>query len=302
MDRTLSRAAMFTLETLYDTQEPNFSSHIESVVKDEEIGRADEIVDELETARYLKVVAAGPCVEITTDGRHYIERVRRERDDPSIRLPELRRLMLRYLYDTERSGLNGNWSAFLNLDTAELLASRFTESEVKEQAEQLTDKELIFNHKTTQSPDPGWFRPALTTAGRECVVEHGGNVANYLRAQKPQVGNIYNVVGQAAFSSQQFSQTMTNGADLSAVTHFAETFAQIVTTLPGLSRIDQDAVRTTAVELSTEIANPQQDASNLKRLTNLLWTIAEKAGTSAATPIILDLGHKAVDAIQHLPT
>lgn len=151
---------------------------------------------------------------LTGAGRRRAQELIGER--PARRVAELRARMLRWL---EPEAYPADWSGFLDSDQIDYDRQPFTASEVEHQAEFLYNNNLITAVKVDQARD-GTVRPAITTAGRDCLI-HGGDVAAYLRggqsthttynsttSQDTHIGSISG--GQQAFHSSHVTQVQHN--------------------------------------------------------------------------------------------
>jgi hypothetical protein len=128
--------------------------------------------------------------------------------------------MLQWLYRQEQAtGMHGmappDWTGFLDSDDARFLGERFGQAEVEQAASYLNGRDLITAFRVDQAV-PGWVRPRLTDDGRDCVLDFGGNIADYLNRHSGGSVNTYigSNSGNVAVGSKHFTQNVTTGGPL----------------------------------------------------------------------------------------
>lgn len=296
MISNIEESSLAALERLYFRQEPNQALHINSVVEpDVTDDEADQIAVHLDNKGLVEIMSFGPRVTITQEGVSFIQAVQTKRQDPAVRIPELRSRMLRYLEGARRRGERADWGSFLEADASLFLGERFSETEVQDEAKSLHDHGLIASALIDEAPD-GWVGPGLTTAGRDCVIDHGGSVTEFKRSRLQPGINIGHVSGgNVSIGGANFSQVSNQGEDVDALLRFARGLTGRLPELCGITGDERERLRTYAEQIDTAAQEPTRDPGKLKQLVGGALTVLKAAATSVARDTLIGLGHEAAN-------
>lgn len=125
----------------------------------------------------------GPVAEITAHGIAWVQQARADRQSSARRTGALRTRMLLWLDEQERCGTQAtDWSGFLSGPNAVYHEAPFTKQELTREAAYLKQRNLI-TAIDIEEAEPGFLQPGLTTDGRDCIIDHGGNVSDYNRGR-----------------------------------------------------------------------------------------------------------------------
>jgi hypothetical protein len=235
---------------------------------------------------------------LTTEGINYIQKIRAKRVDHAERIRTLRQALLTWLYSQERQGIaTGDWNGFVNGPDAHFYGDPFTETDIVTAVGDLSAKNLISGIDIDQL-GPAMVKPRLTVDGRSCVIDYESDVSEYLKRQQGGSTNITmtNVQGQTVIASDNVTQTMTTGVDVSKLLDFAGFVRQVAPTL-GLDEADQADLRNQAEQLHDAASSSNPDRGRLRRLLDAVMQGLLKAAPSVVTTAANDMGHEAIKAI-----
>lgn len=245
----------------------------------------------------------GPDANITAQGIARVQQLRTERQSPARRVATLRTRMLMWLDHQEQQEIGiDDWSQFLASPNVDYYGTPFSKQELAREAEYLKQHDLItgIDVGDMRQATPGMIRPKLTGSGRDCVIDFGGNVSDYLNRGRSG-GNTTNITmtdsaGNITVASENVVQNVNSGLDTTKLLDFAGFVRQTLPTL-GLPTNQQDTLDTQAGELHHEADSPTPDRSKLRRL---LDAILEGLGAAAPTVVqstAIGLGEEALKAI-----
>lgn len=242
-----------------------------------------------------------PDSMITPEGIAHLHQIRARRENPALRAHNLRDRMLQWLYQYEQVvGVDGmapaDWTGFLDGDGARFLGERFNRAEIEQAASYLTGRNLITAFRIDQA-GPGWARPRLTDDGRDCLLDFGGSISDYLRRNRRSVNTyIGNNSGNVAVGSENFTQNVTTGLDTTKLLEFAAAVSQALPVL-GLNHDHQSELQAYAVELQAAAGASPADKGKLRALVDAIMAGLTKAATPLATGLATGLGNDAIRAI-----
>ncbi|TCO33029.1 hypothetical protein EV652_10328 [Kribbella steppae] len=120
----------------------------------------------------------------TPAGMHAIQKLHVDRANPKIRAAALRTEMITWLDSQEERGTEPtSFQEFADsLESAED-GDSYSERELRGAAEYLQRHQLTESVHVEESSE-GWIRPRLTVEGRECITDHAGDVAEYIRERR----------------------------------------------------------------------------------------------------------------------
>jgi hypothetical protein len=240
---------------------------------------------------------------MTADGFQHINTIRAMRRVPRDRARALRQQMLGWLYHREDDGqTTSSWDGFLTDKNVHMHGEPFVERELEREARALVDKGLIVSTRSVDQWGPGLSWPALTDAGRDCVMETGGDVAEYFDRQRrgnpPNIPNI-NVSGNSgpvAIGSHHVTQTVNTGVDVEPILQFAAAARQIlpVSQLPAEQQAEIDRQ---AQDLADEAKSQNPDKGRMRRFVEAIMDGLTKAATPATAAIATAYGNDVVRAL-----
>jgi hypothetical protein len=112
-------------------------------------------------------------------------RLARTRGDPAVRAIAVRSGLLRWIYEQHHTGVRVPFSdseyGWLATGQYQIESDRFTDREVRVAADYLVDKGLV---EVVPGRRSGVRGLRITKAGSDCVVDHGGDISHYLKAQR----------------------------------------------------------------------------------------------------------------------
>lgn len=292
------------LEWLYDnsgqgwTEIPGIDSYLETHEISKDSGYV--LVDYLADRGLVKSLhtLGGPDGVITLEGVAFVQRARVERRKH--RIPALRTRMLLWLDEHERSGSHPvDWSSFLVGPDVNYDGDPYTEPEVAREADYLKRHSLI-NAFEAWGARPGWSRPTLTPAARDCITDHGGNVSDYLNRGNS-AASITNITmsdnsGNFVVASNEVVQNVNNGFDARALLDFAGFVRQVSPTL-GLTQDKQTELNSVAADLHAAASSPTPEPGRLRRLVNAILDGIRKAAPTVVQTTAITMGEKAIEAI-----
>jgi hypothetical protein len=240
-----------------------------------------------------------PLVKVTDLGHARRVEILAMRKDHLRRVRELRQRLLLWLYEQEQQEATPtDWTGFLDGPRAHFYGVPFTEAEINRALTDLSNKKLI-DGLTYDQASPAAVRPRLTTDGRDCVIEYGGDVSEHLmRTNGGPVTyvNMNNVHGQTAIGSQHVHQTMASGLDTSELKKFTEFVGQVLPTL-GLGKEKQAQLDDAVKKLDEAVDEPSIDKGRVRRLVEAVIRGLEKALPGFVAAKAIEIGNDAVKAI-----
>jgi hypothetical protein len=248
----------------------------------------------------LKGIGGRLNVKLTASGIDFVQKIRAERNDPVRRSRELQQRMLRWLYSQEYSDSPPlDWTAFLASEGEQFWSAPFTLTELEREAGYLVDSNFIIGAKIDQAGS-GMIKPRLTASGRDCVMDFGGGVSNYLNRHSSS-GTTNNVTmtsstGNIVVASENVVQNLKAGIDTRKLLEFAGFVHQVLPTL-GLANHEQAGIASDATELyaAAEVVDP--DRGRLKKLIEAVLGGLAKAVPSVVTSTAIAMGNDAVRAL-----
>jgi hypothetical protein len=144
------------------------------------------------------------------------------------------------------------------------------------------------------------IRPELTANGRDCVVDFGGNVPDYLN-RSPRGGHTTHIkmtgsTGNITVASENVVQNVSTGLDTTKLLDFAGFVRQTLPTL-GLPADQQQTLDAQAEELHQESDSPTPDRGKLRRLGDAILDGLRAAAPTVVQSTAIDLGTEALKAI-----
>ncbi|HWD80122.1 MAG TPA: helix-turn-helix transcriptional regulator, partial [Kribbella sp.] len=242
---------------------------------------------------------------ITPEGIRAVQQLHADRANPKIRATALRKAMLVWLDDQEEQGAEpASFQEFADsLDPTS--KPQFSERELRGTAGFLHRKELIEAVHVEESTD-GWIRPRLTVDGRECITDHDGDVAAYLRDRQSggTTDNSTNTTtvhisdnnGNLSINGDRFTQNYAAGVDVAELLEFAGGLRQMLPVL-GLDTATQQELAEAADQLHTEASSPKPDHGRLRQLLKRLLDGLNQAAPTVAKTMLLAAGEAAQKAI-----
>ena len=238
-------------------------------------------------------------VMITPRGISEVEKIRADRRNPAVRVPALRSLMLNWLYAQDSAGEDPQgWGEFISNPEYYLSGQPFQEREVQRQASYLYEAGFIDAQEIDQEP-AGSIYPRLLQAGHDCVIEFGGNVAEYKKqSQGGTTNNVYMADnrGNMAIGSSDFVQAVKSGVDTTELLKFAGAVRQILPTLD-LPEEQSEQLGQYAEELHEEASREDPDIGLLKRLWQAVMEGLAGASQTVTGDLVNQLGQEAIKAI-----
>lgn len=296
------------LDWLYSQQDTRLMYDVSEYVKDH--GFPDDsarlLVEHLRRHGLIKgdVAISGQAdAMITPQGISQIQRIRARRSDPAARARLLHSAMLKWLFAHERSERTAeimDWSGFASSASVDLFDNQLDIDEVENEAEYLANKNLIAGRDVEQKPR-GSLWPKLTSAGRDCVMDFEGDVANYIQGQRGSMTNHINVTGNKGnfmIASNNSQQNITTSIDTDALVKFATAIrdSMQIFTLPE----DQERqLREQALELDELTKLPNPSNGRMKQLVEALMGGLAKVASPVAAAIATSLGNDALRALGH---
>ncbi len=237
-------------------------------------------------------------VAITSEGLAFISEVRTQRSDPTNRAQHLRKFMLRWLYEKSPNEPPHDWSAFYTDWRFFYLGESYTSDEVAREAEYLSDRGLI-SGLAIEEAGPASIYPRLTSDGRDCVTEHGGNVSTFLNRHQPANNtNVYmtGVQGNTVIASNNVVQNVEGGLDMRAMLDFAGFVRQVASTL-GLADEERENMTSAAEALHEDASSSSPEPGRLRRLINSIMEGLTKAAPTVVSSTAIQMGEQALKAI-----
>ncbi|MGZ0153754.1 hypothetical protein ACXJJ3_42260 (plasmid) [Kribbella sp. WER1] len=246
--------------------------------------------------------AGTPRGWITPEGMHAVQGLYAKRADPKARAALLRTEMLRWLDRQEDEGLQpASFDEFVDALTED--SEVFSERELRGAAEYLHRNELVEAVHVEESTD-GWIHPRLTPEGRECITDHGGDVAEFLRERRggPSTTHHSTTVhvsdnnGNLVIHGEKFTQNYNAGINVEDLVTFAGGVRQMLPVL-GVDPAAQDELAEVADDLHAEATAPVPDRGRLRQLVNRLLAGVNAAAETVAKTMLLAAGEAARKAI-----
>ncbi len=242
--------------------------------------RIRELLDELQLDGLVKAnfgLAGTSSCRLTGRGEERAEQLFRER--PSRRIGVLRQRMLTWL-DAHRDAVS--WMSFLESDQVHHDDGDFTKDELQDEADYLTEKGLISAH-TVDHWGKNMSEPRLTGNGRDCVLNHDGDVRSYLAERNaPSTTHVHGPTfhGDMAGAQVAWNSTTVTQNQRTAIARAAEQYqelarivAVVMEQLPehGVSDQERVDVEIAADVVSSEIAGPSTpESGRLRRAVKFL--------------------------------
>lgn len=240
-----------------------------------------------------------PRVKITNEGHMHRQQVLAARQDVAQRTRVLRQRMLLWLHEQEhRQTPPPDWSGFVASPDGQFYGFPFTETELATAISDLAAKNLITGRGSWQAGQVS-LRPSLTTEGRDCVIDSGGNVSEYVDRQRGGTTTnvtMTNVSGQTVIASDNVKQNMTSGLDTSKLLDFAGFVRQVLPTL-GLPNDEQTELDDRAEKLHEAASSQAPDKGNLRRLIDAVMAGLTKAAPTVVSGAAITMGNDAIKAI-----
>lgn len=245
----------------------------------------------------------GADASINAEGVALVQRLRAERMSPARRLGTLRSRMLTWLDDRDQQGGPSDWSTFLVMPYIEYHGSDFTEKEVLREASYLKEHDLI-KAFSAWGVKPGTLRPTITIQGRDCLVDFGGNVSDYLNREQRANGTTSttnNITmtgssGNITVASDNVVQNVNAGLDTTRLLDFAGLVRQSLPIL-GLEQSTQEELDAQSEELHREAGAATPDRSRLRSLIEAILSGLRLAAPTVVRATAIGLGEEAVKAI-----
>ncbi|WP_410583833.1 hypothetical protein [Amycolatopsis sp. lyj-108] len=280
--------------------------------------KAVDLVKDLEQDGLVKpLFGSGGIATCRLTGRGEQQAQRLVKERPARRLSVLRQRMLLWL-EGHRDILD--WTSFLHSDQARYADGDFTWDDIAHEATYLSNKRLIKALAGDQRPD-GTLKPRLTSAGRDCVLDHDGDVRSYLAGGPASDGapttNYFAPVIHGAVSNSQFAsgnaQVTQNQQNTIArapeqYQELARIVAQLLEQLPEQRDVDEENrqdVETAALDVLAEVTeseDPQRGKVRraTKALSGMLLHLGQAAAAGAAAGTQSGVQDWAQDAINAL--
>ncbi|MEU5264666.1 hypothetical protein [Amycolatopsis sp. NPDC021455] len=262
---------------------------------------ARELIEELQHDGLVRanfsLVGTSDC-RLTSRGEERAEQLFRER--PGRRVGLLRQRMLTWL-DSHRDA--ADWMSFLSDDQIHHDDGDFTKDELQHEAAYLMDSGLVRAH-TVDHWGEGMIGPRLTSNGRDCVLDHGGDVRSYFEARTFGTSSTTHVHGptfngsmagaQVAFNNTAVTQNQRTAIERAAdqYQNLARIVAIVVEQMPEQNITDQERedVEIAASAVSSEITGPSAPQSGrlrraVKFLSGTLVHLGDAADDEAAEGI-----------------
>jgi hypothetical protein len=239
---------------------------------------------------------------ITSEGISYVQQLRSHLDDPVKRVRQLHAAMLLWLFEQERVGQAvPNWAGFVATAEREISSSPFTASEVDRAADYLAKKRLITGPDVDQHA-VGVISPRLTHTGQDCVVDYGGDVAEYSKGQPRTMTTNYNHVAgnsnNVMVGSDNSQQHVSVGVDTEALVKFATVIRDSMPAL-GLPTEKQEELRNQAQELDELANSTNPPKGRIRQLVDALMAGLTLAATPLAETLATGIGNDALRALGH---
>lgn len=236
---------------------------------------------------------------ITALGIDAVQQVRAERTDVVRRTRELGQRMLTWLLQQEYLDTQPpDWAGFAASEHGRFHGDLFTLGEVERRAGYLSERGLITGLSIDQAA-PGTLNPGLTAAGRDCVIDFGANVADYLnRAPNGPTNHITmnHSTGQVVVGSENVRQTIRTGLDTRKLREFAEYVRQVAPTL-GMTEDQVAAVQADATELCEATEATEPDHGRLRQLCDAVMRAITQAAPTVVQTAAIALGNDAIHAL-----
>ncbi|MFG1820593.1 hypothetical protein ACGFIF_43020 [Kribbella sp. NPDC049174] len=243
---------------------------------------------------------------ITAHGKHAVQHLRAERADPKVRVSQLRTAMLSWLDDREAQRVEtSSWEPFLEFAATEE-GGGHSERDVRHAAEYLHEHQLIKAVKVAEEID-GWLRPTLTVAGRTCLTDFGGDVAEYLNR-----GHATSVItdnsttnntwvsdnhGNLNVAGDHISQSITNsGLDVAQLLELAGGIDQFAPVLQLPADVEREIVAA-AHDLHAEASSASPDRGRLRQLVDKIYVGVKDAAPTVGKKVVLGLIDMALKAL-----
>ncbi|MEU8133766.1 hypothetical protein [Streptodolium elevatio] len=226
-----------------------------------------------------------PDGRVTVRGEVAAERLRDQGKDDVAVASRLRRELLLWLYRRERQGdRHPRLNAFAETDGAWFAGTRISTEAIHNASVDLREAGFI---EGVGSWGAGILRPRLTSVGRDCVEDFGGNVTDYRRAQRSSGGtqiNINNPQGGQWAVGDTVTQTNTlSGVDAQAMAVFARALQARLPEL-GLSPDQEAEARDALQEIQEETASDTPQAARVQsRIQRVIPLVASSASPAFAT-------------------
>lgn len=236
---------------------------------------------------------------ITTEGIAFAHKVRAMRGDHAQRIRSLRQDLLNWLYGMERVSVAPlDWDEFIVSPANHYFGSKYDEGEVKTAVSDLAARGLIAGMEHDHSV-AAWVKPRLTSDGRDCVIDYGGNVSDYLKRFSS--GNSTNVTmnhvhGNTVIGNENVVNNQASGIDIAKLVDFANFVRQVLPTL-GLPEDERTEIGRQADELSEVTTASEDDRNWLRRSLDAVMTGLTKALPGVVTSTAIAMGEEARKAI-----
>ncbi|MEV7042209.1 hypothetical protein [Amycolatopsis sp. NPDC051061] len=207
--------------------------------------------------------------------------------------------MLSWLYQQEVAGAPPvDWSDFLASADNHYFGSRFADSEVAPAISDLAERNLVTGMSADQL-GPAAVKPRLTAEGRDCVIEYGGDVSEYLNRHGASHGTnvtMNHVTGNTVIGNENIVNNQASGIDVAKLVDFADFVRQVLPTL-GLPEDERAELGRQADELSEVTTANESDRGRWRRLIDAVMAGVTKAAPGVVTSTAIAMGNEAVKAI-----
>lgn len=182
----------------------------------------------------------------------------------------------------------------------------YSERDVRHAAEYLHEHQLIKAVKVAEEID-GWLRPTLTVAGRTCLIDFGGDVAEYLNRGRatPMITDnsttnntwVSDNHGNLNVSGDHISQSITNsGLDVAQLLELAGGVDQFAPVLQLPAHVERELVAT-AHDLHAEASVAAPDRGRLRQLVDKIYAGVKDAAPTVGKKAVLGLVDLALKAL-----
>lgn len=247
-----------------------------------------------------------PCALLTSYGIADVLERRRRRADPALRAGACRTRLLRWFYRQRIAQVHMPITGHFGQDDEALWeGTRFSDVEIQDAAEYLSDKRLIEGLSVDQIRGP--VRAEITSQGIDCVTDWESNVSQYLRDQRGYGPTNYHgpVIqgnaqgGQWAWGNRDVTQSQTNQAVAPGFEPLAEAIAAILKQLPafGLDPDDQQDIEAAANEALAEVQQPNPEPRRVRRVLAALKGFLMPLAFDAAREEVRELAQQGLDQI-----
>jgi hypothetical protein len=249
-----------------------------------------------------------PCALLTSYGMADVLARRKRRVDPAQRARACRTALLRWFYDQRIAQVHMPITEEFAQDASKVWEGiQFTDIEIQDAAEYLSDKALIDGVSVPELRGP--VRAQITTEGIDCVTDWDGNVAEYLRDQRgygPTINHGPEFHGRAqgqhfAWGNRDVTQHQVSEQVAPGFEPLAEAVAEILKQLPafGLDPDDQQDAEEAAGEVLGEVTQPRPEPRRVRKMVATLRGFLVPIAASAARQEVQELAQHGIDKLNH---